>query len=356
MAGTIGVGIIGLGFMGRTHLGAVRAAEADGLPCRLVAVADRESARLTGRAAVGGGAGNLRLGSGDQSLLFDPARVRAYDDAAALIADPGVSVVSICTHTDTHVDLAVAALRAGKHVLVEKPVSLRSEEVRRLAAEAARADRLAMPAMCMRFWPGWAWLRERVRDGSLGAVRSATFQRLGVAPDWTPFYADVERSGGPLFDLHIHDADFVRWCFGEPAEVVSTGSPAHVTTLYRFGGSGGSGLVGPAHVVAEGGQDLSPGFGFVMRYVVAFEKATADFDLTRSPQVRLTRQGRAEAVEVPVLSAYDAEIRHMVGAVEAHGRGEKPALRATMEDAALTTALIEAERESLRTRRAVRVG
>jgi predicted dehydrogenase len=202
-----------------------------------------------------------------------------------------------------------------------------------------------MPAMCMRFWPGWVWLRERIRDGTLGSVRSATFQRLGSPPDWSGFYADVERSGGALVDLHIHDADFIRWCFGDPAEVVSTGSVHHVTTLYRFPG-------GPAHVVAEGGQDLSPGFGFAMRYTVAFEHATADFDLTRSPAVRLSRDGRSQGIEVPVMSAYDAEVRHLVGAIATGSRPES--LRASLDDAARTAALLEAERESLASGRLVR--
>ncbi len=346
-ASTIGVGVIGLGTMGRTHLGAYYAAEADGLPCHVVAVADASADRLAGRAPSSGRGDNVVTASSDQSLLFDPARVRAYADPAALLADPGVRLVSICTPTDSHVDLALAALKAGKHVLVEKPVALRSADVRRLADAARASGLLGMPGMCMRFWPGWTWLRERIRDGTLGPVLSASFQRLGTPPDWSSFYADVARSGGPLVDLHIHDADFIRWCFGEPTEVVSTGSVQHLTTLYRFPN-------GPKHVIAEGGQDLTPGFGFVMRYIVAFEHATADFDLTRSPTVRLARAGKSEAVEVPVMAAYDAQIRHLVGAITS---GSNPdSLRATLGDAARTAALLEAERESLESGRPVRFG
>ena len=261
----IGVGVIGLGFMGATHIRAYQAADTAGFACRLVAVSDPNADRLRGTVAA---AGNLASGAGEQGeSLFDPTRVCTHIDAAALLNDPAVELVSICTPTDSHVDLAIAALRAGKHVLVEKPVAIRSSEARRLAEVVRASDRLCMPGMCMRFWPGWDWLRERVRDEAYGQVLSATFQRLGSPPSWSPeFYGDLSRSGGPLFDLHIHDADFIRWCFGPPRGVVSTGTPAHITTIYRYEAG-----KGPAHVVAEGGQNHAPGFPFKMRYIVAFE-------------------------------------------------------------------------------------
>src|SRR5262245_31934553 len=125
----IGVGVIGLGFMGRAHVGCYAAAARAGLPCKLVAVCDADEARMAGDVAV---SGNLQTGA-ESERLFDPREVRAYRRSEELLADPRVKVVSICTHTDTHVDLGIAALAAGKHVLVEKPVALRSADVRRLA-------------------------------------------------------------------------------------------------------------------------------------------------------------------------------------------------------------------------------
>jgi len=140
--------------------------------------------------------------------LFDASEVHTYTNPAGLLADEAVDLVSICTHTDTHVDLAIAALRAGKHVLVEKPVALRAADARRLVDVAAGANTLCMPAMCVRFWPEWAWLKQRIDDQAYGPVRSAVFQRLGGTPPWAQeFYGDVARSGGALVDLHVHDAD-----------------------------------------------------------------------------------------------------------------------------------------------------
>lgn len=329
----LGIGIIGLGFMGRTHLTAFQAADAAGLKNTLIAVSDADPERRAGRAGEGG---NFDTGA-KRELLFDPKLVRAHADPRVLIEDPAIDLISICTPTSTHVELAIAALEAGKHVLVEKPVALSSADVQRLAEVAARSQGLCMPAMCMRFWPGWDWLREHVRRGTFGAVKSAVFSRLGTRPAWNPgFYADSRLSGGALFDLHIHDADFIRWCFGEPVSVQSSGSLDHVTTLYRFAN-------GPAHVVAEGGWDHTPGFAFRMRYIVVFEQATADFDFSRQPRLTLARGGKIEAVELAAHTGYDGEIRHLLAMI---ARGERE-LGAKIEEAVGLTRMLEAEATSL---------
>jgi predicted dehydrogenase len=319
--------------MGRTHVAAFRAAHASGRRNRLVAVADSSRERLSGRVET---AGNFATEAGP---LFDANVVHTWATPEELFADRDVDLVSICTPTPTHVELALAALAAGKHVLLEKPVALASSDVARLADAARDARTLCMPAMCMRFWPGWDWLRERVRDGFFGAVKSAVFRRLGTRPAWSRgFYDEPTQSGGALFDLHVHDADFVRWCFGAPRSVASTGSLDHVTTLYRFAN-------GPAHVVAEGGWDHTSGFGFRMRYTVVFEHATADFDLAREPKLLLSRDGATAPIELAANAGYDGEVAHLLDAIAA-GRRE---LDATLDEAVGLTRMLEAERESLET-------
>ncbi|MEM7306675.1 MAG: Gfo/Idh/MocA family oxidoreductase [Planctomycetota bacterium] len=342
--GSTGVGVIGLGFMGRTHVGAFAAAAEAGHANRLVAVCDQDPARRAGEVQAGG---NIATAAG-QERLFDPASVAGYERPEELLADDAVELVSVCTPTDSHVDLAIAALEAGKHVLVEKPVALRHDEVARLGAAARAAEERGlhcMPALCMRFWPAWSWLKRAVADGTYGAVRSAAFQRLASAPAWNrEFYQDPERTGGALIDLHIHDADFVRHLFGDPAAVVSAGSLDHVTTLYRYPD-------GPEHVVAEGGWNHAPGFAFRMRYVIVFEHATADFEIGRDPELLLCRDGEATPVEVDAWAGYDGEVRHLLDVIA----GRTAGLVATVADAEGHARLLDAERESLRTGAAVRL-
>ena len=337
---SIGVGTIGLGFMGQTHLRCYRTADDAGYANRLVAVCDASPERRAGKIPAGG---NIAIGQG---AAFDPTKVRAYADASELLGDGEVELVSICTPTDSHADLTIAALRAGKHVLVEKPVAVHRADVQRVADAARASDRLCMPGMCIRFWPAWAWLREQIVAGAYGRVRSATFHRLAAPPGWsTPFYADDARTGGALVDLHIHDADFVRWIFGDPQAVVSAGSIDHLTTIYRYGTGG------PGHVVAEGGWDHTAGFEFRMRFVVIFEHATADFDLGRNPQLLVARDGRREAISLDPITGYDGEIRHLLNAIASGCRD----LNATIDQAVAVARLLETERESLRLERQVEI-
>jgi predicted dehydrogenase len=329
MTDRIGVGVIGLGFMGRTHVRCYQSAAAAGLPCELLAVCDRSDSSLRGS----GGGGNLATGA--DAAALDPSRVSFYRNPQALLNDPRIDLVSVCTYTETHVPIAVAALEAGKHVLVEKPVAITSADIRQLADVARGGGRLCMPGMCMRFWNGWDWLHDHIAAGTWGPVRSAQFQRLGAGPAWgAEFYRDYARSGGPLWDLHIHDADFLYWCFGRPASVCASGAADHFTTLYRFAN-------GPVHASAEGGWDLQPSAGFRMRYLVTFERATVEFDLPRGVSVH-TAQG-SENAAFDDLTAYDRETRYFVDALV---RGEHN-LRATLEDAVAVAEILEAEHHSL---------
>lgn len=335
----IRVGIIGFGFMGRTHLAAYRGAKRSGIPAEVVAVCDRGDG-LVAR-------GNLASAAGAPDLP-EPARV---DDPDALIARDDIQLVSICTWTDSHVDLAARALRRGRHVLVEKPVSLDPDPIAALHDLARRQGRLCMPAMCMRFWPGWDWLRRRIRDGRYGPVRSARFERLSAAPTWGgAFYHDHARSGGALFDLHIHDADFILHCFGMPASVVSAGDANHVTTLYRFG-DGGAGSRAPSPVSATGAWLSTPSAPFRMRYQVEFERAVADFDLGRPAPLELADEHGVHAVALEAGTGYDGEIRALLGAIQ---RGD-PSIDPSLEESVRVTHLLRAERDSLRTGREVAV-
>ena len=308
----LGVGIIGAGLMGRTHAAAYLSAGAAGLPVTLLAVTGNRGAPIPG----------------------DPPHVH---DARARLALDRIHAVSICTYPDSHVELALAALAAGKHVLLEKPVALKRSEVARLAAAARESGRVCMPAMCMRFWPGWPWLREQVLAGSFGAARNAEFTRLSARPAWsTQFYGDHRRSGGALFDLHIHDVDFLRWCFGDPSLVTSAGSREDVRTSYLIPG-------GPADVSARGAWLNDPATPFVMRYVVRFEEAEARFDLDAASPLRVHRGGTSEAVMLPAATGYEGEVRHFVELVL--GRVARPV--ATLEEAVAVTAILEAEELSL---------
>ncbi len=328
----IKVGVIGLGMMGCTHLDVY--AKLEGV--EVAAVADKNPKRLSGEEkAVGNVEGQAQGG-------FDFASVKKYEDGMELIADESIDLVDICLVTPLHLEYAKAAFAAGKHVLVEKPLARTLEDARAIVAASETAKGLSMPAMCMRFWPEWSWLKDAVAQNTYGKVLSAHFSRLASHPGG-PFYSDGKACGGALLDLHIHDSDFVQYCFGVPDAVMSrgyskiSGEPDHVMTQYLYED-------GPM-VSAEGGWSLSDGYGFTMRYVVNFEKATAMFDIGGEPTLKLIQDGKSEAVKVRGAMGYEIEIEYMVDCIK---QGKKPET-VTLASAAESVRLVEAENKSIAT-------
>lgn len=325
---TIGVGIIGFGVMGRTHAAAYQWAAEQGLPVELRAVCSRRAEVLD--ADPPGGNLDELAGSG---LDLDTDIVHAYNDHQELLADPAIDAVSVTTYTESHVSIALDALAAGKHVIVEKPVALQSAEVERLAA-AVPPGLVCMPAFCMRFWPGWDWLHEQVVTGSFGALRSLFLRRYGAPPDWSPwFYGNPALTGNALFDLHVHDADIALWCCGMPARIASTGSPARLTSLCYYPD-------GPDQVVIEGGYVPVPGYRLQMYYQAIFDDAVVNFRHDRADPVLLTHGGRTEPLPLPSATAYERQAVHFIEQVAGLDR-EPP--RATMADAVAVTRLLEWE-------------
>jgi predicted dehydrogenase len=323
------VGLIGLGFMGRMHISAYGKIK----NVRLVAVADLDPKRAAGD--LSGGWGNI-AGAADR---LDMTGITGTTDFQALIRHPDVDLVDICVPTPSHEALAISALEAGKHVLCEKPLALDSASGQRIADAVARAKGLFMPAMCLRFWPTWEWLKQAIEEQRYGAVRAATFRRVAsMPPGW---FGNGAMSGGAILDLHIHDTDFVCHLFGAPSAVFSrgytktSGRTDHIVTEYLYDR-------GPAVVSAEGAWCMADGFTFTMRYTVNFDQATVDFDGGREHQLLVSTGGKTEAVDAPG-DGYEAEIAYFLECVRT---GQRPA-RVTAADAVTSLRVIEAEQRSV---------
>ena len=153
-----------------------------------------------------------------------------------------------------------------------------------------------------------------------------------------------QNSGGALFDLHIHDTDFVQFCFGRPRAVFSTGFTKvsgaidHVVTQYQFA----SGVT----VHAEGSWAMTEGFGFNMAYTAIFERATLDYDLARGPEaLRLFEQGQApRTIRCEGDDGYVGELRHIVEAIQS---GRPPNV-VTAQDGLSAVEICAAEEQSVR--------
>jgi UDP-N-acetylglucosamine 3-dehydrogenase len=190
---TIKYGVIGLGFFGEFH-----AATAASLPhVELAAVCTRQDRRRKQIAR--------RLGV--------KADYRDYHD---LLADPEIEAVSIVTHIDDHAAPAIAALRAGKHVLLEKPMARTVADCDRIIAAAEKADRILMVGHICRFNPRYAMAREQIAAGEIGKIVSMYARRNIPAAR----SAAVLEKIGPLLGDGIHDTDLMLWMCGAQIETV----------------------------------------------------------------------------------------------------------------------------------------
>jgi predicted dehydrogenase len=339
----INIGLVGLGFMAATHIRAYRQVQG----VRVAALCNPSGRHLDGDFT--NVAGNV--GATDP-VVFDMAGVKATKNFAELLADPDLHAIDICAPTKAHEELAIAALRAGKHVLCEKPLARTSAAANRIVDAAAKAKGIFMPAMCLRFWPEWAWLKEAIAGGRYGRVLAARFRRAAEPPGWgqNTFFNGAE-SGGALFDLHVHDTDFVNYCFGRPRSVFSSGYQKfsgaidHVMTQYD--------VPGGAIVHAEGCWAMTPGFGFNMSYTVNFERATADYDISRSKEaLKVSDVGqppRVVTVATDPSDGYVGELRHFVECIL---NGRAPSV-VTAADGLASIEICEAEERSVNTRQIV---
>ncbi|MCW2570497.1 MAG: hypothetical protein JWO88_555 [Frankiales bacterium] len=157
----------------------------------------------------------------------------SYDD---MIADPQVEAVYVATPHAQHAPIVESALRAGKAVLCEKPLTASLEETERLAGLARESGTFLMEAMWMRFNPLVQQLGEVIASGRLGAIRSLTASFGFPAPYeaaarlWNP-----ELGGGALLDLGVYVVDFARLLLGDPVEIEATGSLAPTGVVSEAG-------------------------------------------------------------------------------------------------------------------------
>lgn len=170
---------------------------------------------------------------------------RAHASYDELIGDPEVDVVYVATPHPMHAENAMAALRAGKHVLVEKAFTLNAGQAREVVREAADRKLLVMEAMWTRFLPHMAFVREVVASGRLGEVCSVHAdhtQKLSANPSHR--LNDLALGGGALLDLGVYPLSFAHDVLGPVAEVSAlatmreTGADADVATMLRHVGGG----------------------------------------------------------------------------------------------------------------------
>ncbi len=186
---TIRAGVVGLGFMGRRYVEILHSLEG----VRVAAVCD------------------LRLELAEE--LAEEAEATAFVEAAELASSTEVNAVFVCTPEDRHVEASLAAIGAGKPVMIEKPVAHSMESARRIAEAARAASSMVMVAHLLRFEPRWAAAKRAIDAGDIGSVVSIAARRVGNVLDQEILEG---RTTLPLY-YGVHDLDVIRWFAGSEA-------------------------------------------------------------------------------------------------------------------------------------------
>jgi predicted dehydrogenase len=203
---TRGFGIVGTGVIAAIHADAIALLSKTGLPgARLVAVTDVAAGAAAAFAAAHG--------------------CPAEPDLGALLARPDIEVVCVCVPSGLHAEVGIRAARAGKHLVVEKPIDVSLAAADRLI-EAARAAGVALTVISQhRFDPGLVELRRLIDDGALGRLvlgeASTKWYRTQAYYDSAAWRGTYAMDGGSLMNQGVHYVDLLRWCLGPPAEVTA---------------------------------------------------------------------------------------------------------------------------------------
>ena len=309
----INVGIAGLGFMGMIHYLAYQKAAG----VRVAAMCEQDAKRLAGDWR------SIKGNFGPEGQMMDLSGVAKYSNLDEMLADPKLDAVDICLPPSWHARVAVAASKAGKHVFCEKPIALEPQDADAMVAAARDAGKLLLIGHVLPFFPEYQWAYQAISSGRYGKLLGGYFKRIISDPQWLPDFYNPKTTGGPMIDLHIHDAHYIRLICGMPKAVRTVGiMRGEVAELFQSQFLFDRDLV----VTAASGALRQQGRGFTHAFEIYLEKATLLFDFAaigkESHHLPLTVLAEDGGVERPPLAggdpidAFAAEIAEVVQSIE----------------------------------------
>ena len=240
------IGIIGSGFMGKTHIECYKNCGVKNL-----FICDTNLSNAQKLATEYGG--------------------KAFSSFDELLNTVKLDAVSVCVPTPLHEPLALKALERGVAVLCEKPFAATVEAANRLVEKAKETKTPLMVAHCLRFMKPYICLKQAIKDGRYGAILSLNMYRHSTMPLWSEgsWLANMEKSGGAVVDLHIHETDMAVFLFGVPRAVTTVGDYKQCSTVYLYNGVG---------VSAQASWRKIANYPFTSGFDANFENATLRFD------------------------------------------------------------------------------
>jgi predicted dehydrogenase len=310
------VGIAGLGFMGMIHYLSYQKVRG----AKVAAICEQTRKRLSGDWR------DIKGNFGPAGEQMDLSGIATYDDLDAMLENPEIDMVDITLPPALHADIACKALRKGKHVFCEKPMALKLSDCSRMIAAAQKAKRQLLVGHVLPLLPEYAWARKVIDDGRYGKLLGGSFRRVISDPAWLKHYWKAEVVGGPMLDLHIHDAHLIRLLFGMPIAVSTTGRSRgqlaeYWSTQFRFKKN--------LAVTATSGTIDQQGRPFDHGFEIHLEKATLLFQFAvigddgkyLCPPTLLDHRGKTKPAKMPagdpMMNAFQAELKAVTESVRA---------------------------------------
>jgi predicted dehydrogenase len=201
MRKTVRLGIIGTGAIGAAHLDASSGCTG----VEVTAVCDVHARRA-------------------QAAAKQHRVPHMFSDHREMLSSEVVDAVTICTPNNTHMPIALDAIKAGKDVLCEKPIAMNAQQAKRMAEAAKAAGRILMVAQSARYSGASEFAKRLVESGRLGDIyygKAVWFRRSGIPKGW--FQDRRQSGGGPLIDLGVHAVDLLWWLMGRPKPAAAFG-------------------------------------------------------------------------------------------------------------------------------------
>lgn len=300
------VGLIGIGFMGRGHLDNYIRLENEGAPVKLAAICDIDEEKFKGKFI----AGNIDVGNSK----YDFSKYNLYTDIDEMLKKEKLDYVDIALPTYLHAEVSIKALKKGLHVLCEKPMALNSADCQRMIDASKESGKKLMIAQCLRFWPQYEYLKECVDDGRYGKVVCGYFFRGGSTPKWSyeNWLLKKEKSGGCLFDQHVHDVDTINWLFGKPGSVTTIGR--NVITGSGYDAVSTNYIYDDGKIInAQDDWTLMGDFGFEMSFRVNFQGGNL---LYEKGNLKVNPDGKEGFVpELPPDNGYYREVKYFIKSI-----------------------------------------
>lgn len=244
---------------------------------------------------------------------------RQYHDFDEMLEKEELDILDICLPTYLHPEFSIKAMEKGINVVCEKPISLKSEDVRRVYECAERNNVKFMIAHVLRFWPEYVKLKEFYDKKTYGKLLCGTMLRLGNMPRWSwdNWMQDEKRSGFVPFDLHIHDLDFMVYAFGAPKKHslsrICLENQDHIALRYYYD---------DFYINAESCWSWAPA-PFKASFRFCFEEAVVVFDGTMTVYENsgnvITLSSEADSsgvINLPQTDAYSDELEYFKNCVK----------------------------------------